>query len=420
MVGQYKQWRGWKSIIICLPLLNHPMLITNLLAQIAFGLIAMTICLPSMQDWGALFGASQAQVQLTFSGFVVAFGLCQLVYGPLSDRYGRKGVLVTGLALMALGSLVAALAPNLEGLIAARVMQGAGSAAGTAVGRAMVQDRFQGPERTKAMAYIGMAMGLSPPLAAVVGGQLHVRFGWQANFVLIMVLALLMLGAAWRGLPGPARARTAEGAGEGHWLAGMLTAYATLLRERSLVLYVLILCMTTAAFYVFLSGAPIVLRSFGVGPDGIGWYIMVVPIAYMAGNFLTSRLIQGKGERWVMGLGQVATLSGLLLMIGLAFTRLDSPLAFTLPLMLWGVGHGFLMPPTLAGTVGVLPALAGSAAALAGLMQQLMGALGGYSVGLVPHHGSRNLGLVMLGFTLCALAAHLALRRQQLRALAPQ
>ena len=395
------------------------MLIPTLLAQIAFGLIAMTICLPSMQEWSALFGASQAQVQLTFSGFVVAFGLFHLVYGPLSDRYGRKGVLLTGLSLVPLGSLVAALAPNLEVLIAARVLQGAGSAAGTVVGRAMVQDRFLGPQRTKVMAYIGMAMGLSPPLAAVVGGQLHVRFGWQANFVLIMVLALLMLVAAWRTLPGPARARPA-GREERHWLAGMVSAYATLLREKSLVLYLLILCMTTAAFYVFLSGAPIVLGSYGVGPDGIGWYIMGPPIAYMAGNFLTTRLIHGKGERWVMALGQVATLSGVLLLLALVSMGLDSPLAFTLPLMLWGVGHGFLMPPTLAGTVGVVPALAGSAAALAGVMQQLMGAMGAYSVGLVPQQGSRNLGLLILGFTLCALGAHLALRRQQSRVLAPQ
>jgi MFS transporter, DHA1 family, multidrug resistance protein len=396
------------------------MLITNLLAQIAFGLIAMTICLPSMQEWGALFGASQAQVQLTFSGFVVALGVFQLVYGPLSDRYGRKGVLMTGLALVALGSLLAALAPNLNVLIAARVLQGAGSAAGAVVGRAMVQDQFAGPERTKVMAYIGMAMGLSPPLAAVVGGQLHVRLGWQANFVLVMVLALLMLAAAWRALPNPVRARPAASADladvpglkKGHWLAGMLQGYGTLLRQKTLVLYVLILCMTTAAFYSFLAGAPIVLGSYGVGPEGIGWYIMVIPVAYIAGNFLTSRLIQGKGERWVMALGQIGTLAGLLLMLGLALMGMNSPLAFTLPLLLLGAGHGFLVPPTLAGTVGVVPALAGSAAALAGLMQQLMGALGAYSVGLVPHHGSRNLGLVMMGFSLCALAAHLALRRQ--------
>ena len=396
------------------------MLLLNLLAQISFGLIAMTICLPSMQEWGVLFGASQAQVQLTFSGFVVALGLCQLVYGPLSDRYGRKGVLMTGLALTAAGSLIAALAPSLDGLIVGRVLQGMGSAAGAVVGRAMVQDQFEGSQRTKVMAYIGMAMGLSPPFAAVVGGRMHVWFGWQSNFVLITVLALVMLVAAWRGLPGRATAEPAgaadpaspAGPSSGHWLGAMLAAYTTLLRQPSLVLYVLILCMTTAVFYIFLSGAPIVLRSYGVGPDGIGWYIMVVPLSYMTGNFLTSRLIHGKGERWVMALGQVVTLAGVLLMLGLALLGLDSPLAFTVPLMLLGVGHGFLVPPTLAGTVGVVPALAGSAAALAGVMQQLMGALGGYSVGLVSHQGSRNLGLLMLGFTLCALGAHLALRRQ--------
>lgn len=385
------------------------MLLTNLLVQLALGLIAMTICLPSMQEWGALFGASQAQVQLTFSGFVVAYGVCQLVYGPLSDRYGRKGVLIIGLALLALGSLLAALATSLDMLIAGRVLQGVGSSAGAVVGRAMVQDLFAGSQRTKVMAYVGMAMGLSPPFAAVIGGHLHVRFGWQSNFVLVMAAALVMLVAAWRGLPSSSPANSPSG----NWLGGMLAAYATLLRQRTLVLYVLILCTTTAAFYVFLSGAPIVLRSYGVGPDGIGWYIMVPPLSYMTGNFLTSRLIHGKGERWVMALGQVATLSGVLLMLGLALVGLDSPLAFTLPLMLLGVGHGFLVPPTLAGTVGVVPALAGSAAALAGLMQQLMGALGGYSVGLVSHQGSRNLGLLMLGFTLCGLAAHLALRRQR-------
>lgn len=95
------------------------MLLTHLLAQLALGLVAMTICLPSMQEWGALFGASQAQVQLTFSAFVVAYGVCQLVYGPLSDRYGRKVVLVTGLAILAAGSLIAALAQQLMGALGA-------------------------------------------------------------------------------------------------------------------------------------------------------------------------------------------------------------------------------------------------------------------------------------------------------------
>ena len=176
------------------------------------------------------------------------------------------------------------------------------------------------------------------------------------------------------------------------------------------LLHVAILAMTTAAFYVFLGGAPIVLGGYGVGPADIGWYIMCVPFAYVAGNFLTSRLIRRQGDRRMMDLGQLLTLAGIALLLALA--GVGSPLAFALPLMLLGIGHGFLMPPTLAGTVGAVPALAGAGAAVAGLMQQLMGALGGYSVGLVSHANTVNLGLLMLAFTLCALAAQFLLRRR--------
>lgn len=384
----------------------HGFLIANLLAQIAFGLLAMTVCLPSMQEWGAIFGAEQAGVQLTLSGYLVAYGALQLLYGPLSDRHGRKRILMIGLAVAGIGSLLAALAPDLPSLIAARVLQGAGSAAGMVVGRAMVQDLFRGPERTRVMAWVGMTMGFCPPLATVIGGQLHVTLGWQSNFLLVAVLAAVLLFAAWRGLP----TREPAAALDTHWLHDMGMAYARLAREPAFLLHVGVVAMTTATFYVFLGGAPIVLGGYGVGPADIGWYIMCVPFAYVAGNFLTSRLIRRQGDRRMMDLGQLLTLAGIALLLALA--GVGSPLAFALPLMLLGIGHGFLMPPALAGTVGAVPALAGAGAAVAGLMQQLMGALGGYSVGLVSHANTVNLGLLMLAFTLCAMAAQFLLRRR--------
>ncbi|MBK7015656.1 MAG: MFS transporter [Sulfuritalea sp.] len=384
----------------------HGFLIANLLAQIAFGLLAMTVCLPSMQEWGAIFGAEQAGVQLTLSGYLVAYGALQLLYGPLSDRHGRKRILMIGLAVAGIGSLLAALAPDLPSLIAARVLQGAGSAAGMVVGRAMVQDLFRGPERTRVMAWVGMTMGFCPPLATVIGGQLHVALGWQSNFLLVAVLAAVLLVAAWRGLP----TREPAAALDTHWLHDMGMAYARLAREPAFLLHVGVVAMTTATFYVFLGGAPIVLGGYGVGPADIGWYIMCVPFAYVAGNFLTSRLIRRQGDRRMMDLGQLLTLAGIALLLALA--GVGSPLAFALPLMLLGIGHGFLMPPALAGTVGAVPALAGAGAAVAGLMQQLMGALGGYSVGLVSHANTVNLGLLMLAFTLCAMAAQFLLRRR--------
>jgi MFS transporter, DHA1 family, multidrug resistance protein len=387
---------------------QSPWLIANLLAQISFGLLAMTLCLPSMQEWGAIFDTRQADVQLTFSGYVVAYGAFQLVYGPLSDRHGRQPILMIGLVVAGLASVMAALATDIATLTAARVLQGAGSAASMVVGRSMVQDLFTGAQRTRVMAYIGMALGLCPPLATLIGGQIHVRWGWQLNFVLLAVLAAVLLATAWWGLPRVAKPAPTDG----HWLRAMLSAYARLLREPRFLLYVAILAATTATFYAFLAGAPIVLKGYGIGPDGIGWFIMAVPISYIAGNFMTSRLIQKMGESRVMAWGQALTVAGLLIMLALALGGVQTALAVALPLIFLGLGHGLINPPALAGTVGVMPALAGSAAAVAGLMQQLTGATGGYLVGLVPHEGAVNLGWMMLAFTLVAVAAQWALRRR--------
>ena len=391
---------------------RHGWLTATLVAQLAFGLVAMTICLPSMQDWPAEFGASQARVQLTFSGFVAAYGGLQLVFGPLSDRIGRKPILVLGLAVAGLASVLAALAPDLRVLTIARVLQGAGSAAGMVVGRAMIQDLFEGPDRTRMMAFVGMTMGVCPPLATLVGGQLHVRFGWQANFVLMAVLAVVLLLASLKGLPASRkREASALATGWGELFAG----YARLLREPAFLGFVMILSATTATFYTFLGGAPIVLKRYGVTPEQIGWYIMCIPVAYIFGNMLTTRLIRRHADRFIMKLGQVGTLGGLVLLLGLGLAGTHTPLALALPLVFLGIGQGLLAPPTLAGTVGQVPALAGSAAAVAGLMQQLTGALGGFVVGLVPHDGPVNLALVMLAWAVAGLAAQMVLFRFVLR-----
>ena len=389
-------------------------LVANLLAQLCFGLVAMTLCLPSMPSWRTAFDGSAASVQLSFSGFLVAYGVLQLVYGPVSDRRGRRPVLIVGLLVACIASVGAALADSLPMLVAARTLQGAGCAAGMVVGRALVQDLFSGPDRTRVMAWVGMAMGLCPPLGTIVGGQIHEHFGWQANFVLAAALAAGLALAAWRGLPAHApSAAVAASAAPARWWPAMRASYARLAREPAFALYVGILSMSTASFYAFLAGAPLVLGSQGVGPASMGFYIMTVPLAYIVGNYLTSRAVRRLAEAQLMHIGLALASGGLVLVAALAVAGLNHPLAFALPLMLVGLGHGFLMPATLAGTVGVLPALAGAAAAVGGLMQQLMGAVGGYVVGLFDHEGALNLALVMLCFTgISALAWRMLHRRR--------
>lgn len=380
----------------------------NLIAQLAYGLLAMTITLPSMQDWPATFGASQAAVQLTLSGFIAAYGVLQLLWGPLSDRFGRKPLLLAGLSLAAAGSLLAAFAPSLGMLTLARVLQGAGSAAGMVIGRAMVQDLFSGSERTRMMAFVGMVMGVCPPAATLLGGHLHVSLGWRANFFVMALLALLLIFAAWRWLPAVRPQQQPQGGG---WLAPF-AGYPRLLREPRFLLYVTIMACTTATFYTFLGGAPIVLKSYGVTPERIGWYIMCIPIAYIFGNLWTSRLIRRTSDRRIMGLGQALTLGGLVLVLALGLAGTNTPLALALPLVLLGIGHGLLAPPTLTGTVGLIPALAGAAAAVAGLLQQMSGAFGSFVVGLVPHDGQAALGALMLAWAVAGLAAQVVLHRR--------
>lgn len=379
----------------------------------AFGLAAMTMCLPSMPQWVDTFGASRSAVQLTFSAYLVAFGVMQLLFGPLSDRHGRKPILLAGLMLAGVASLGAALAPTLEALVAARVVQGLGCAACAVVGRAAVQDLFDATERTRIMAYVGMTMGVCSPLATVIGGQIHERFGWQGNFALLTVLAVMLAVVTARVLPGgrpPVQAQTG-------WLRGMVQSYQRLWREPGFLAYVGILSMTVAAYYAFLSGAPAVLHSYGVGPADLGWYIMGVPLAYIIGNFLTSRLVRRVGPGRLVAVGQVCSFTGIVLMVALAVAGLRSPLVLSLPLVLVGIGHGFIVPPSLVATVGLVPALAGAAAAVAGVLQQLMGAVGGYAVGWVSSRDTVGMGLVMLVFTLAAVAAQFAVPRR--RATAP-
>ncbi len=383
------------------------LLVATLLASVAYGLLAMTACLPSMPTWATLFGASQGHVQLTFSAFVVAYGGAQIFYGPLSDRHGRRRLLLLGFTLAALGSLACALANDLSFLIAARALQGIGAAAGMVIGRAMVQDYFSGAERPRIMAYTGMVLGMCPPTATLLGGQIHVYLGWQANFLVLTVLAVALVLATWKVVPLSARQPSVHE----HWLQEMFAAYRALAKKPVFLSYGVILSMCTGSFYVFLAGTPLVLASYGVGPARVGLFIMAVPLSYIAGNFMVSRLLHSSTEARLALSGQCLSCIGVAAALVLALAGVHSPYALALPLTLLGFGHGLLMPSTLSGTVSVIPALAGSAVAATGLAQQLFGAVGGWAVGLVGHEDARFMAAMMLSFMTISLGMQMVVTR---------
>lgn len=381
-----------------------------LLAQIALGLLAMTAPLPSMPSWQQTFDASQAHVQLSFSAYLVAFALAQLVYGPLSDNYGRRRILLIGLGIGLAGTLAAIAAPTLDWLIAARALQGAGMCAGMAIGRAMIQDIFLGPERTRIMAWAGVTMGFCPPLGTVVGGSLHAWFGWQFVFVALAVVSVLCMAAAASGLPGQTP-RTAPR----RTVRQMVASYGELLATPAYLPYCLIAAFTSGCFYVFIGSAPLVFDSYGVAPEHIGWYIMMVPASYITGNLIVTRVTGRVAESTLMLTGQMCNLVGIGLVPVLALTGIAHPLAVSMPLMLMGLGNGLLMPPTLTGAVGALPLLAGAAAAMAGMLQQMIGAAASFISGLLDMGDASAMGLLMVALTTLAFLAQLPLMVQRSR-----
>lgn len=373
----------------------------NLLCQISLGILAMAACLPSMPYWMEHFGESQARVQLTFAAYLLAFAFAQLIYGPLSDNYGRRPVLVVGLTLGLAGSIAAIFAQSLDALILARGVQGAGMGCGMVIGRAMIQDSFGGAARTKMMAYVGMVMGLCPPGGTLLGGRLHVMFGWQASFVAVSLITLVLLLAAWFGLPDQRR-RDARS------LGAMIRSYRILVADYSYLSFCFIAAFSSSAFYVFLAAAPIVLDAYDVPPDRIGWYILFVPAAYILGNLLTTRVAGRLTDQRLMLSGQLLNLVGIGTVLTLALAGLHHPIAIAAPLALMGFGHGLLMPPTLGGAVGAVPALAGAAAAMAGMLQQLTGAAASSLTGFIDLTTGTAMAALMLTLTLLAIAAQAA------------
>jgi DHA1 family bicyclomycin/chloramphenicol resistance-like MFS transporter len=354
---------------------HHGWLIANLVLQLAFGLLAMTICLPSMQEWPAQFGASQAAVQLTFSAFVATYGAMQLVYGSLSDRIGPQAGAAGRPAAgdRRVGGRRRSRGPRDAHRPRARaagrgLRRRHGDRAGDGAGpvhrrRAHPRDGADRHEHGRVPA-AGHACWAARCTCAWAGRRTSWRWRRWAR------CCCWPPGSACRRAGPPTRPRPPR---------NPLAGYLRLAREPSFWLYVGLLATLTATFYSFLAGLPLVLAAYGVTPATLGWYIGVVPLAYIGGNYLTTRLARTHSDRFIMGWGQAATVAGLLLVLVLALAGVRSPLAVVLPLLLLGVGHGLVVPPTLTGTVGVVPALAGSAAAVGGVSQQVLGAVGALS-----------------------------------------
>lgn len=348
-----------------------------LIALVACAAVSTDLYLSGIPQLAADLHVGPAEAQLTLSVFMAAFAVGQLVFGPLSDHFGRKPVAAAGLALYSLAALACTVAPGIGLLLLARTVQGFAASAGPVIARAIVRDRFQGADAARFMSKLAGAMAVVPLLAPVLGSWLLYMFDWRAQFAMLLLFGLLTLSGL-RSLQ-----ETCPSIGVAPLAFGrVLAQFGTCLSHRRFVGFVLCGASAFAASFTWISSSAwIVIDLLGVPATGFGYTFMLVVSGYMAGSFASARIVPRFGVHRTLLAGVLAALGGSLLLLLQA-----TVIGPTLPLVLFGVfscflGGGLCLPNAQMGAISEFPMSAGGASAVFGFVQTALAAGFGWMVG---------------------------------------
>ena len=383
----------------------------SLLALIAVSMLspfATTVIVPAMPAIQSDYGTDYGTVQLVLSFFLASIALAQIVIGPLSDRYGRRPVLLAGLGIFVVSSVCAALAPTIESLIAFRVLQGASGSAGIVLGRAIIRDLFERRKAASMIGYVTMGFAVAPMLAPLTGGILQEAFDWTAIFWFMAGFGVICLAVAWMdiGETNLARSKRID-------FATLFGDFGELIRSRNFLLFTACVSLTSAVFFSYLGGAPYISdRLLGLSPTAYGSWFMLITGGYVVGNFLSGRYAERIGVAWMIIIGAALSVIAVAVMAGLFALGDIAPVSLFLPMCIAGIGNGLVLPSAIAGAISVRPDIVGAASGLAGSVQVGSGAAISAVAGIVLDGSETGMPLiwVMVVSALLALVAAFAIR----------
>ncbi|HEX2116557.1 MAG TPA: multidrug effflux MFS transporter [Alphaproteobacteria bacterium] len=383
-----------------------------LIGAVALGPISTDLYLPSVPWIGRDLGADVAATQLTLSVFLAAFAIAQIPVGPLSDRFGRRPVLLIGLAIYVLASVACAVAPSIEMLILARAVQAIGACAGVVLGRAIVRDIYGRDRAARMLAYIGSAMALAPMVGPILGGAVQSAFGWRWNFGILTTFGIVALALAWRGLAESNVQRDASALDP----VRMAENFGRLLRHRAFLGFALTVAFSYAGLFAFISGSSFVLiDALGVATEHFGFFFAMGVIGYIAGTQIAGRLTMRMGIARMVWLGGTISLAGGAAMVALtpaAAGTVWAAFAVALPMACYMVGTGILMPNAQAGALGPFAQMAGAASALMGFLQTAIAAAVGIVFGQIHDGTPLPMALLVAAAACCSLASFALLARR--------
>lgn len=386
---------------------STPPHIVTLVMVTGLSALAMNIFLPSLPRMTEWFGTEYRLMQLSVSLYLGFSALLQIVIGPISDRFGRRPVLLWSVVLFLVATLGTLIAPSVGVFLVFRMLQ-AVIAAGMVLSRAVIRDMVPGEQAASMIGYVTMGMSVVPMIGPAIGGVLDETFGWQANFALLVVLGGMVLWLVWADLGETAIGRTAR-------FADQVRHYPELLTSPRFWGYCLAAAFSSGAFFAYLGGAPYVGSEIYHMSSGIlGIYFAAPALGYAFGNFVSGRysVAIGLNRMILTGTAITAFCMGLLALLDIA--GLAGPNVFFGLIIAVGLGNGMALPNANAGMLSVRPELAGTASGLGGAIMigggAGLSALAGWALGF----GSGALPLTLLMFTssvFAVIAIALVIRR---------
>lgn len=371
-------------------------------ALLAITSLTLDITLPALPGLASALGGDAGRVQLVVALYLLGLAAGQLAYGPASDRFGRRPVLLVGLVLYLLATLVCAVTWSLDWLVVGRLLQGFGACAGPVIARAVVRDVYEPAPGARVLSVAAMGMSLAPIVAALVGGVIVHVLHWRGVFVFLAGLGGVLLLATAATLPetNPA-ARWSEGA-----RPGLARNYRAVLAERRFVGHVLTLTGGSIGLFAWLSGSPFVLMTLlGLPPAVYGLAFAVVSLGQLGGASISTRLVVRLGIERTVAVGLGLYVVGAALLVAIVAAGALHPATVVVPMVVFQLGNGMVMPNTFAGAIAPFPRAAGAASALAGFSQMIAGAVSGVILGRLHDGSARPLAGLLLGGAVLASAA---------------
>ncbi len=371
-------------------------------------LISTDIYLPAFVSIRKYFFTSISLVENTVTIYLIGLAIGQLIYGYISDIYGRKKILLIGLLIYSLATLMCIFSTNIYEMLFFRLLQSIGACSGLIIGRAIIADRFSGKDYFKMFATVYPVVGLSPAIAPVIGGYLTNIFGWKSNFILLLLLALiaiLMTMNFEESLNEEKRLNNLD-------LKLIIENNILVLKNVHFLYYASMISLAYAAHFAYISGSPFVLDKFNYSTEISGYFYGLLSFSYLAGNFICKKLIDSHDINFCLNIGRIIFVIGGSIFLIISLNNPSNPWFYIVSMSIITGANGFLIPMGAAGSTNQFTNMKGTASGMMGFLQLLSATIGSLVVSIFVNGNAILLAIIIFFITTFPLLVNYIYKRR--------